>query len=186
VSQIVFCETCQWLKFPLNGLRAQSRLSPVVSLILSKLLEYKRNLIQHVNRMPRNRFKSGEWNATVRLAEGIMVDLWRGFWTRETGTGQQVAQLHDRYMMIMILVFCLIVFKSRISGDVIGSSGWFVWNYVSECMENFGDDTKCFPFVLASSPHVREWCHLKLIETVDMLWRKLRAINETCHLQHFI
>jgi hypothetical protein len=25
-----------------------------------------------------------------------MADLRRGFWTRETGTGQQVAQLHDR------------------------------------------------------------------------------------------
>jgi len=28
-----FRETCQWLKFPLNGLRAQSRLSPVVGLL---------------------------------------------------------------------------------------------------------------------------------------------------------
>ena len=26
-----------------------------------------------------------------------MVDLSRDFWIRETGTGQQVAQLHDRY-----------------------------------------------------------------------------------------
>jgi len=26
-----------------------------------------------------------------------MVDLWRDFWTRETGMGQQVAQLHDIY-----------------------------------------------------------------------------------------
>jgi len=26
-----------------------------------------------------------------------MVDLWRDFWIRETGTGQQVAQLHDIY-----------------------------------------------------------------------------------------
>jgi len=28
-----FRETCQWLKFPLNGLRAQSRVSPVVGLV---------------------------------------------------------------------------------------------------------------------------------------------------------
>ena len=28
-----FYETCQWLKFPLNGLRAQSRVSPVVGLL---------------------------------------------------------------------------------------------------------------------------------------------------------
>ena len=26
-----------------------------------------------------------------------MADLCRGFWKRETGTGQQMAQLHDRY-----------------------------------------------------------------------------------------
>ena len=32
-----------------------------------------------------------------QLAEGIMADLWRDFWIRETGTGQQVAQLHDIY-----------------------------------------------------------------------------------------
>jgi hypothetical protein len=30
-----------------------------------------------------------------------MTDLRRGFWKLETGTGQQVAQLHDRYMMMM-------------------------------------------------------------------------------------
>jgi len=28
-----FHETCLWLKFPLNGLRAQSRVSPVVGLL---------------------------------------------------------------------------------------------------------------------------------------------------------
>jgi len=26
-----------------------------------------------------------------------MADLWRNFWIRETGTGQQEAQLHDLY-----------------------------------------------------------------------------------------
>jgi len=31
-----------------------------------------------------------------------MVDLWRDFWIRETGMGQQVAQLHDRYMMMIM------------------------------------------------------------------------------------
>jgi hypothetical protein len=28
-----FCETWQWLKFPMNGFRAQSRVSPVVGLL---------------------------------------------------------------------------------------------------------------------------------------------------------
>jgi len=46
----------------------------------------------------------GQWNTTVRLAEGIMVDLWRDFWLRETGTGEQVAQLRDRYMMMMMMM----------------------------------------------------------------------------------
>jgi len=26
-----------------------------------------------------------------------MVDLWRDFWIRETETGQQMTQLHERY-----------------------------------------------------------------------------------------
>ena len=41
-----------------------------------------------------------------------MADLWRDFWVRVTGTGQQVAQLHDRYMMmiiIIIIIICIIV-----------------------------------------------------------------------------
>jgi hypothetical protein len=29
-----------------------------------------------------------------------MADFLRDFWLRETGTGQQVAQLHDRYIQI--------------------------------------------------------------------------------------
>jgi hypothetical protein len=32
-----------------------------------------------------------------------MADLLRDFCIRETGTGQQVAQLHDRYMMMMMI-----------------------------------------------------------------------------------
>jgi hypothetical protein len=33
-----------------------------------------------------------------------MADFWRDFWIRETRTGQQVAQLHDRYMMKMMII----------------------------------------------------------------------------------
>jgi len=33
-----------------------------------------------------------------------MVDLRRDFWIRETGMGQQVAQLHYRYMMMMMVM----------------------------------------------------------------------------------
>jgi len=31
------------------------------------------------------------------MAEGIMVDLSTDFWIRETGTGQQMTHLHERY-----------------------------------------------------------------------------------------
>jgi hypothetical protein len=37
-----------------------------------------------------------------QLAEGIMADLWRDFWICENETSQQKAQLHDRYIMMMI------------------------------------------------------------------------------------
>ena len=37
------------------------------------------------------------YRTTTQLAEGIMVDLCRDFWIHATGTGQQVAQLHERY-----------------------------------------------------------------------------------------
>jgi len=33
-----------------------------------------------------------------------MVELWRDFWVRETGTGQQVTQHQDRYMMMMMMM----------------------------------------------------------------------------------
>jgi len=70
--------------------------------ILDKLLEYKRNWIHHVNRMPRNRLPRvmKRYSATGRRNNGRLL---RDFWIRETGTGQQVAQLHDRYMMMMVV-----------------------------------------------------------------------------------
>jgi len=43
-----------------------------------------------------------------------MVDFWRDIWIRETGTGQQVAQLHERYMiMMMIMMIMMIVWHER-------------------------------------------------------------------------
>jgi hypothetical protein len=33
-----------------------------------------------------------------------MADLGRDFWICETGMGQQVAQFHDRYMMMMMMM----------------------------------------------------------------------------------
>jgi hypothetical protein len=66
-----------------------------ITQILDKLLEYKKNWIQHVNRMPRNRLPRvmKRYSPTGRYNHGRLLK--RDFWIRETGTGQQVAQLYD-------------------------------------------------------------------------------------------
>jgi hypothetical protein len=71
--------------------------------IWDKLVEYKRNWIQHVNRMSRNRLPKvmKHYYPTSRRNHGRPL---RGFWTRETRTGQQVGQLHDRYMTMMMMI----------------------------------------------------------------------------------
>jgi hypothetical protein len=66
---------------------------------------YPLNWTQNVNRMPRIRLPRVMKHYS-RLAERIVADLWRDFWIRETRMGQQVAQLHDRHMMMMIM-FCV-------------------------------------------------------------------------------
>jgi hypothetical protein len=38
----------------------------------------------------------------------------RDFWIRETGTGQQVAQLHDRYMMMMMMMMFYNFIKKKL------------------------------------------------------------------------
>jgi hypothetical protein len=55
--------------------------------------------------------ESAQGNETItpQLAAGIMADIWRGFWTRETRTGQEVAQLRDRYMMMMMMTWKVIL-----------------------------------------------------------------------------
>ena len=69
-----------------------------------------------------------------------MADLWRDFWERETGTGQQVAQLHDRYMMVIIIIIIIIIImimtklKFLLHIEHILSSYWII----GECYENTG------------------------------------------------
>ena len=71
-----FRENCQWLKFPLNGLRAQSWVSPAVGLLP---------------------LASGPAGLGMAFPPFLVKQLHRFFWIRETGTGQQVVQLHERY-----------------------------------------------------------------------------------------
>ena len=67
--------------------------------ILDKLLEYKRSWIQHVNRMPWNRLPRvmKYYSPTGRRNHGRPL---KRLLIHETGMGQQVAQLHERYMMM--------------------------------------------------------------------------------------
>jgi len=47
-----------------------------------------------------------------------MVDLWRDFWVCETRKGQQVAQLHERYMMMMMVIISFIFVHSVITNII--------------------------------------------------------------------
>jgi hypothetical protein len=38
-----------------------------------------------------------------------MADLRRDYWIREIGTGQQVAQLHDRQVVLLLLMMMMII-----------------------------------------------------------------------------
>jgi len=129
-----FRENWQWLKFPLNGLRAQSRISPVVGLlplasgpscleqqdtlgqiakelkitpILDKLLEYKSKCIQHVNRIPRNRLPRvmKHYSPTGRRNHGRPVKRLLDTWDRKGSTSGP--QLHDRYRMMMMMMMMM-------------------------------------------------------------------------------
>jgi len=51
--------------------------------------------------------------------EGITADLWRDFWIRETGTDQQVAHLHDRYIMIMMMMLLHVSVNKPSSGSLL-------------------------------------------------------------------
>ena len=53
-----------------------------------------------------------------------MVDLWRDFWIRETGTGQQVAQLRDRYTMMMMMAAAAMVTMMMVVVVVMMMFGW--------------------------------------------------------------
>jgi len=43
----------------------------------------------------------------------------RDFWIRETGTGQQVAQLHERCMMMMMIMMMITDINTEIIGVVL-------------------------------------------------------------------
>jgi hypothetical protein len=83
--------------------------------------------------LPPTKCVCGVLREVTSLAEGIKVDLRRDFWIRETGTGQQVAQLHDRYVMmmrIMIIIIMMMMMMSDLTSSVIVRSVRSVKCYV--------------------------------------------------------
>ena len=60
-----------------------------------------------------------------------MADLRRDFWIRETGTGQQVPQLHDRYMMMMMMM------TTRFSGKNVIELKCVFWFFLPLCLKHF-------------------------------------------------
>ena len=118
-----FLETCQWFKFPLNGLRAHSKVSPVVGLqplasgptclgmvfppFLVKQLYLCYSVV--ISSSVRLGYTARKWEWPLgRIGYSIThrytLHLWRDFWILETRTCQEVAQLHERYMMMMIVM----------------------------------------------------------------------------------
>ena len=80
-----------WTTKQPHKLQKELKITP----ILDKIQEYKRNWTQHVNRMPRNRLP----RVLKHYSSTGIKESWQTFEetkTREAGTGQQVAQIHDR------------------------------------------------------------------------------------------
>jgi hypothetical protein len=84
--------------------RLQSNLN--ITKVLDIIQNYMRKLIQNVNRMPRNRLPRLMKNHTPE-GRGNQ-DHWRDFWMCETGTGQQVGQLLDCYIVMMMTMMMMI------------------------------------------------------------------------------
>ena len=53
-----------------------------------------------------------------------MIYLLRDFWLRETGTGQQMAQLHERYMMMMMMMMKSHIAHSEIRKKILVMCGF--------------------------------------------------------------
>jgi len=71
--------------------------------VVNKIQDSIRNWMRHVNRMPRNRSLRVIKKSTHQKAGGTREEIWRDFWLCETGTGQQMTQLHDSYMMMKMM-----------------------------------------------------------------------------------
>lgn len=74
-----------------------------ITLVLDKIEGYKRNWIKRVNRMSPNRLPRIPKNFTPK-GRRTCGKPWKDFTISETGTGRKVAQIHDRFMMMMNII----------------------------------------------------------------------------------
>jgi hypothetical protein len=70
--------------------------------VLDKIQEYRRNWLQNINRMPRNRLLRIK-ESTDQRAEGIRGDHYRYLRTCVTGMDQQGAELHVSQMAVKVI-----------------------------------------------------------------------------------
>ena len=94
--------------------------------ILDKLLEYKRSLIQHVNRMPRNRLPRvmKHYSPTGRKNRGRPLKRLPDTWDR---SGPTIGPSPWRYMMMMMVMMMVNERWSRVIGNALyfGFYGYF-------------------------------------------------------------
>ena len=90
---------CTWTDHKTNAQIAKElKITP----ILDKLLEYKRSWIQHVNRMPRNRLPRV-------MKQYCPTGRWKNGRPLKRLLETQEAQLHDKYMIIIIVIRIIIM-----------------------------------------------------------------------------
>ena len=102
-----------------------------------------------------------QWQVSQKEAGQIMADLWRDFWIHETGMGQQVAQLHDKYMMMMMMI--LTNYQMTMASDPI-------WLTLHQHCENLC--SRITRFLIPNFPHV--------LNVVFLFWVIPQRLNFIC------
>ena len=93
-------ETCQWLKFPLNGLRAQSRVSPVVGLLtLASVTQGNETLFSNWQKESWQTFE--ETSGYVRPERvnkwpNCMTDIW-WWWWKLSGVSHEMVAISENH-----------------------------------------------------------------------------------------
>jgi hypothetical protein len=111
-----------------------------------------------------------------------MADLWRDFWIRETGTGQQMAQLHDRYMTTMMMMTQLINSVSHVVSILTPWSGVLLkkltdFQLVNKFLAFYG--TRKFITAFTSSRHLSlSWASsIQSIPPHPNFWRSILILS---------